>query len=291
MSERALPLTNRRNLRGEQQRIEAEIERLRRQSDAAAQSYQRELERLRQDYDRSSGEANEALRNTHRQALYRLCEGEMACMRSAVRTAADQPVDCDGKIGRADLRRYDPGGFEAAGQTLASDEAVFADARQLMIEDMRVLLHNLEHDRHGIDRLIDHGLTLHRAHVRRLRCLQAVSRGVKSRNYRQKRVLFKNGSLNEGIRALYDSRYMKIQVVLEITTPHPEIGRAQVTVKLLPMAAMDETLQRRMCRELSVFASGLLENQTYRPLSVSAGNVFRDQNQLYQAQVSMQYQI
>lgn len=427
MSEYMIHPANRRTLGGEQERIEAQIQRLQQQAEVAAQNYRRELERLSRDYERSANEANQTLRNNHRQALdaisaaynaqraetrreiehlrneynrqleesnrtiiariqgiesrletqaardravaddyrgraraawarlrdrtelkpfidrhagtieqtnatadeiyaraqyqavtaimvnssalirvweeeaqslweewqdlYRLCEAEMNCMRSAMAAAADQPVDCDGRTVRSDLRRYDPAGFEAAGQTLASDEAVFADARRLMIEDMRVLLHNLERDRHGVDRLLDRATSLHRAHVRRLRCLRTVSKGLASREYRQVKTLLANSSLNDGIRALFSGRLTRVWIVLDITTPQPENGVSRITVRLLPGAAMDESLQRRMCEELSFFAAGLLEGQAYRPAAVSAGNVFRDQNRLYQAQLEMQYQI
>lgn len=224
------------------------------------------------------------------QALNELCSGVMSCMGAAMSAAEDQPVDCDGDIRRAKLLRYDSAGFARAEEMLQADRARMEGARDLSIEEMRMLLHELERDQRFIDDLTARAMQLHRAHVRRLRCLSSLTRGLKAREFLEKSVVFEGGDLMKGIRALYCSRYQRDRLLVQITSPEEYSGMAQIRVTFLPGAAMDETMQHSRCEDLTRYASSLIDRQTYRPASTRAGEAYRSRSGLYEATVTMQYQ-
>ena len=224
------------------------------------------------------------------QALNGLCSGVMNCMNAAMSAAEDQPVDCDGDIRRARLLRYDSAGFARAEEILQADRARMESARNLSIEEMRMLLHELERDQRLIDDLTARAMQLHRAHVRRLRCLSALTRGLKEREFLEKRVVFEGGDLLKGIRALYCSRYQRDRLLVQITSPEEYNGMAQIRVTFLPGAAMDEMMQHSRCQDLTQYASALMDGQAYRPVSTRAGDAYRNRSGLFEATVTMQYQ-
>ncbi len=225
------------------------------------------------------------------QVLFELCRGVVECMNSAVTAAADQLVDCDGDVKRVCLTRYDEAGFARGTALLRADRLRLEEAKSLSIEQMRLLLHELERDRRFIDGVVEGALVQHRAHVRRLRCMAALTEGLKKREYYEAKAVFEGGDLLKGLRILYCSRYYKDRLLVTITTPQPETGTAQIDVILLPGAAVDERLQYSRCNELTVFATSLVEGQARRPSNVRANEAYRNQNGLYQATVTLNYEV
>lgn len=225
------------------------------------------------------------------QALNGLCVGMMNCMSAAMSAAENQPVDCDGDIRRASLLRYDSAGFARAEEMLQADRVRMETARDLSVEQMRMLLHELERDQRFIDDLTARAMQLHRAHVRRLRCLSALTGGLKERGFLETKAVFEDGDLLKGIRVMYCSRYQRDRLLVQIISPEEYHGMAQIRVTFLPGAAMDEMMQHSRCGDLTQYASALMDRQAYRPVSTRAGDAYRNRSGLFEAMVTMQYQI
>ncbi len=224
------------------------------------------------------------------QALRNLCQDMRACMQATL-DSIRQPIDCDGVSQVADIKRYDPDLYARAVACCQGYATRLAAAERLTIEELRSLLHTMEQDQHTVQDAVEHLICLHRSHVRRLRCLASLKKGLSMRSYVERQVVFLDNNLCNGLKVRYEHRYHGDQLLVCITTPDPQAGYAEVSVTLLPGTAMDSLAQNALCGQMSDYVAACLRQQPRSPMSAHAAPVYIESSGLCRSNVTMQYRV